>query len=73
MTDEKSRPLPSRPNTPSEALQKSAFNKRAKASMKHYLSSLTWEEKIASIQRMNEADKLAKVAMQKFMDAKKAK
>jgi hypothetical protein len=32
--------------------EKMAFNARAKASMQEYLRSKTWEEKVASIERM---------------------
>ncbi len=35
--------------------EKTAFNARAKASMREYLKSRTWPEKIESIERMNEA------------------
>ena len=43
--------------------EKSAFNARAKASMLIHLKSLTWPEKIASIERMNEAGRKARDAM----------
>jgi hypothetical protein len=43
--------------------EKTAFNARAKASMREYLRSKTWEEKVASIERMNAASKSAKAAM----------
>lgn len=42
---------------------KLAFNARAKASMLVYLKSLSWPEKIASIERMNEAGRIARNAM----------
>jgi hypothetical protein len=45
--------------------RKTAFNARAKASMREFLRSKTWEEKVASIERMNEASKLAREAMKK--------
>jgi len=44
---------------------KTAFNARAKAEMREYLKSRTWPEKIASIERMNEAAKLAREGMRK--------
>jgi hypothetical protein len=43
--------------------EKTAFNARAKASMLEYLKSRTWPEKIRSIERMNEAAKIARDAM----------
>jgi hypothetical protein len=45
--------------------EKTAFNARAKASMRAYLKSRTWPEKIESIERMNEAARLAREAMRK--------
>lgn len=45
--------------------EKTAFNARAKASMRVYLKSRTWSEKIASIKRMNEAAKIAREGMRK--------
>lgn len=47
----------------SAAVEKAEFNVRAKASMREFLRSKTWEEKVASIERMNEAAKLARKAM----------
>ena len=44
---------------------KTAFNARAKASMRQYLKSLTWPEKIRSIERMNQAGRLAREAMRR--------
>jgi hypothetical protein len=44
-----------------------AFNARAKASMHEYLRSKTWEEKVASIERMDAASKIAREAMTKAM------
>ena len=38
---------------------KTALNARAKASMRAYLKSRTWPERIESIERMNEAARLA--------------
>jgi hypothetical protein len=45
--------------------EKTAFNARAKASMRLYLKSKSWPEKIASIERMNEAGRLAREAMRR--------
>jgi hypothetical protein len=45
--------------------EKTAFNARAKASMREYLKSRTWPEKIASIERMNEAARLAREGMRR--------
>lgn len=47
----------------SAAVEKAEFNARAKVSMREFLRSKSWEEKIASIERMNEAGKLARKAM----------
>jgi len=44
---------------------KTAFNARAKASMREYLKSRTWPEKIRSIERMNRAAKIAREAMRR--------
>jgi hypothetical protein len=44
--------------------QKLAYNARAKASILAYLKSRSWPEKIASIERMNEAGRIARTAMQ---------
>jgi hypothetical protein len=44
---------------------KTTLNSRAKASMRVYLKSRTWPEKIASIERMNKAGKLARDGMRK--------
>jgi hypothetical protein len=46
-------------------LEKLEFNRRAKASMQEYLRSRTWPEKVASMERMNEAAKIAREAMRK--------
>ena len=46
---------------------KTAFNARAKASMREYLRSRTWEQKVESIERMNEASKEAREAMREAM------
>ncbi len=45
--------------------EKTAFNARAKASMRAYLKSRTWPEKIESIERMNQAARLAREGMRK--------
>jgi hypothetical protein len=42
---------------------KMAYNARAKASIREFLRSKTWEEKVAAIERMNEASKIARMAM----------
>ena len=44
---------------------KTAFNAQAKASMRAYLKSRTWPEKIESIERMNEAARLAREGMRR--------
>jgi hypothetical protein len=46
------------------AEDKLAFNARAKASMRLFLQSKSWPEKVRSIERMNEASKLARAAME---------
>jgi hypothetical protein len=45
--------------------EKTAFNARAKASMRLYLKAKSWPEKIASIERMNEASRLAREGMRR--------
>ena len=45
--------------------EKTAFNARSKASMRAYLKSRTWPEKIESIERMNEAARLAREGMRR--------
>ncbi len=52
--------------------QKTAFNARAKTSMREFLRSKTWEEKVESIERMNKAGKMAREAMRKAMASKNA-
>ena len=47
--------------------EKTAFNVEAKKSMREFLSSKTWVEKVQSIERMNQADKVAKSAMRKAL------
>ena len=49
--------------------EKTAFNVRAKASMREYLKSRSGPEKIGSIERMNEAGKLAREGMRKTRGA----
>jgi 20S proteasome alpha/beta subunit len=48
--------------------EKMAFNLGAKASMREFLRSKTWEEKVESIERMNEASKIARAAMKEAME-----
>jgi len=43
--------------------EKTAFNARAKASMRQFLRSKSWVEKVQSIERMNLAGKLARESM----------
>jgi len=45
--------------------EKMAFNLRAKASMREFLRSKSWEEKVKSIERMNKAGKSAREGMKK--------
>jgi len=45
--------------------EKTALNARSKASMRAYLKSRTWPEKIESIERMNAAAKLAREGMRR--------
>lgn len=45
--------------------EKTTFNAHAKASMLLYLKSLSWPEKVRSIERMNEAGRIARAAMKK--------
>jgi hypothetical protein len=52
------------------AEEKLAFNARAKASMREFLRSKSWEEKVESIERMREAGKMAREAMKKAMEQK---
>ncbi len=47
--------------------EKLAWNIESERQMDIYLRSLTWEQKVASIERMNEADKIAKQAMREAM------
>jgi len=43
--------------------EKTAFNAQAKAEMRDYLRSKSWEEKVESIRRMNAMSKMARAAM----------
>jgi hypothetical protein len=52
--------------------EKLEFNARAKASMREYLRSKSWVEKVRAIERMNAASKIARAAMKEVME-KKAK
>jgi hypothetical protein len=45
--------------------EKTAFNARAKASMRFFLRSKTWPEKIRSIERMNRMGRVAREAMKR--------
>jgi hypothetical protein len=49
--------------------EKTAMNSRSKASMRMYLKSRTWPEKIESIERMNEAARLAREGMRRTRKA----
>ena len=53
--------------------QKRTLNSRVKTQMQEYLCSLSWEEKVASIERMNEASKLARKAMAKAVKEQPSK
>jgi hypothetical protein len=44
-----------------------AFHARSEASVKQYLRSKSWPEKVRSIKRMNAADRIAKEAMRKAL------
>ena len=59
-----------------EALQineaKTALNARAKAEMRAYLKSRTWPEKIESIERMNQAARIAREGMRKVREGSAA-
>ncbi|MGA7341225.1 MAG: hypothetical protein WBE72_10635 [Terracidiphilus sp.] len=52
--------------------QKTASNARAKAAMRQYLKSRTWPQKIESIERMNEAARLAREGMRRKRAGKAA-
>jgi hypothetical protein len=45
--------------------EKAEYNARSEASMREYLKSLSWPEKVRSIERMNAAQKIARDAMRK--------
>jgi len=49
--------------------EKTALNARAKASMRAYLKSRTWPEKIESIEQMKEAARLAREGMRRTRKA----
>jgi hypothetical protein len=49
--------------------EKTAFNAQSKASMRVYLKSRTWPEKIESIERMNDAARLAREGMRRTRKA----
>ena len=53
--------------------QRLAHNLRVKALLRADLHAKTWEEKIASIERMNEAGKIARASMKKTLAEKAAK
>jgi siroheme synthase (precorrin-2 oxidase/ferrochelatase) len=46
---------------------KTELNRRVKESLRKDLRAKSWEEKVASIARMNVADKIAKEAMRKAL------
>jgi len=50
--------------------EKMAINLRAKASMREFLRSKSWEEKVESIERMNVAGKMARAAMREALARK---
>jgi hypothetical protein len=52
--------------------EKTAFNVRAKASMREYLRSKTWVEKVEAIERMRERSKTARAAMKRAIEDKTA-
>lgn len=52
--------------------EKTALNARAKAAMRAYLKSRTWPEKIESIERMNEAARIAREGMRKARETSTA-
>lgn len=51
--------------TDSVNLEKLELNVRSEASMQQHLKSLSWPEKLRSIERMNEAARIAREAMRK--------
>jgi hypothetical protein len=50
--------------------EKMAVNLRAKASMREFLRSKSWVEKVESIERMNAAGKTAREAMRKALNGR---
>jgi hypothetical protein len=50
--------------------EKTAMTIRAKKAMQEHLLSLSWEEKVASIERMNAAGRIARAAMEKALAEK---
>jgi len=47
--------------------EKTAFNAQAKAEMRGYLRSKSWEEKVESIRRMNVMSRSARAAMRQAL------
>jgi hypothetical protein len=52
-------------------VEKTEFNRQAKASMRNFLRSKSWVEKVRAIEQMNEASRKAKEAMRRT-DAQQA-
>jgi len=52
--------------------EKTAFLRRSEESMRTYLRSKSWPEKIRSIERMRVADKIAKKAMREALERESA-
>ncbi len=52
------------------AEEKTAYNLRARASMREFLRSKSWVEKVESIERMNVAGKIAREGMRKALSAR---
>jgi hypothetical protein len=52
--------------------EKLSFNARAKASMRVFLRSKNWVEKVRSIERMNQASKIARKAMKEALRLREA-
>jgi len=52
---------------------KTALNARVKKSMREYLRSKSWVEKVESIERMNAAQKIAQAGMKKALEAEAAR
>jgi len=55
------------------ANEKLNFNARAKASMRVFLRSKGWVEKVRSIERMNQASKIARKAMKEALRLREAR